>query len=81
MSMIPPSIPPAQPSRRTLGSLLGMEPPQDDSESGSAAALDGERRTMGEPARLPLARVSAKVRIVGESFRRKAASHNWEIIA
>ena len=42
MSMIPPSIPPAQPSRRTLGSLLGMEPPQDDPESGGGAALDSE---------------------------------------
>ena len=75
MSMIPPSIPPAQPSRRTLGSLLGMEPPQDDSESGSAAALDGERRTMGEPARLPLARVSAKVRIVGDCAQTELQEH------
>ena len=75
MSMIPPSIPPAQPSRRTLGSLLGMEPPQDDSESVSAAALDGERRTMGEPARLPLARVSASVRIVGDCAQTELQEH------
>ncbi len=75
MSMIPPSIPPAQPSRRTLGSLLGMEPPQDDPESGGGAALDGDRRPMSEPARLPLARVSATVRIVGDCAQTELQEH------
>lgn len=75
MSMIPPSIPPAQPSRRTLGSLLGMEPPQDDPESGGGAALDGDRRPMSEPARLPLARVSATVRIVGDCAETELEEH------
>jgi Ca-activated chloride channel family protein len=73
--MIPPSIPPAQPSRRTLGSLLGMEPPQDDPESGGGAALDGDRRPMSEPARLPLARVSATVRIVGDCAETELEEH------
>ena len=75
MSMIPPSIPPAQPSRRTLGSLLGMEPPQDDPESGGGSARDGISRTMSEPARLPLARVSARVRIVGDCAQTELQEH------
>ena len=74
MSLIPPSIPPAQPSRRTLGSLLGMEPPKDDlASSGESAHADD--RAASAPSRLPLTRVSAKVRIVGDCAQTELQEH------
>jgi Ca-activated chloride channel family protein len=75
MTMIPPSIPPAQPSRRTLGSLLGMEPPQDDPDSGGGAPADRARRERKEPMRLPLAKVVAKVSIVGDCAQTELQEH------
>jgi len=75
MTTIPPSIPPAQPSRRTLGSLLGMEPPQDDPESGGGAPADRARRERREPIRLPLGRVVAKVTVVGDCAQTELQEH------
>ncbi len=75
MTTIPPSIPPAQPSRRTLGSLLGMEPPQDDPDSGGGAPADRARRERKEPMKLPLAKVVAKVSIVGDCAQTELQEH------
>ncbi len=75
MTTIPPSIPPAQPSRRTLGSLLGMEPPQDDPDSGGGAPADRVRCERKEPMKLPLAKVVAKVSIVGDCAQTELQEH------
>ncbi|MBU3729161.1 MAG: VWA domain-containing protein [Phycisphaerales bacterium] len=75
MTMIPPSIPPAQPSRRSLGSLLGMEPPLDDPDSGGGAPADRARRERKEPMKLPLAKVVARVTIVGDCAQTELQEH------
>lgn len=75
MTMIPPSIPPAQPSRRSLGSLLGMSPPQDDADSGGTTPAELAPRERQEPIGLPLAKVVATVTIVGDCAQTELQEH------